>query len=62
LNFADRPVRRKECWRGRKLWTDPWTSRHDPDVPRQQGGSVYFIIHWIEQRGMSTYNIGFVCV
>jgi len=25
-------------------------------------GSVYFIIRWIEQRGMSTYNIGWVCV
>jgi hypothetical protein len=27
-----------------------------------RGGLVYFIIHWIEQRGMSTYNIGWVCV
>jgi len=29
---------------------------------RTRRGSVYFIIYWIEQRGMSTYNIGWVCV
>jgi hypothetical protein len=26
------------------------------------GGRMYFIIHWIEQRGIGTYEIGWVCV
>jgi hypothetical protein len=28
----------------------------------RRGGSVYFIIHWIELRGIGTYDIGWVCV
>jgi hypothetical protein len=26
------------------------------------GGSVHFIIRWIEQRGVGTYEIGWMCV
>jgi hypothetical protein len=25
-------------------------------------GCVYYIIHWIEQRGVGTYDLGWVCV
>jgi hypothetical protein len=62
LKFAGWLAHRKELPPQPWLWTDPWTGRHHPDDPRHPGGSVYFIIRWIEQRGMATYNIGFVCV